>query len=64
MDNPFEELLSFSDAAKMWKLDDSTLRKAAANGKFVDGVEVKKFGKQWIITKSAMTNHYGAQPDE
>ena len=45
MDNPFEELLSFSDAAKMWKLDDSTLRKAAANGKFVDGVEVKKIWK-------------------
>ncbi len=64
MDNPFDELLSFSDAAKLWKLHDSTLRKAVANGKLVDGIDVKKFGKQWIITKSAMCKYFGVQPDE
>lgn len=64
MNNPFDELLSFSDASQLWKLHDSTLRKAVASGKLVDGVDVKKFGKQWIITKSAMIKHFGKQPKE
>ena len=55
----FEGLMSFKEAAEKWKLDDSTLRKAVANGKLTEDVDVKKFGKQWVITVEAMTRLFG-----
>jgi len=57
--NIFDELLSFAQAASEWDIDDSTLRKAVSSGKLVEGVDAKKFGKQWVITKSAMRRLYG-----
>ena len=60
--NIFEQLLSFGDAARLWKIDDSTLRKAVAQGRLIMGEDVQKFGKQWIITKSAMIKHFGELP--
>lgn len=59
MSNIFDNLLSFKEASQLWNLDDSTLRKAVASGKLVDGKDVKKFGKQWIITIEAMERNYG-----
>lgn len=59
MENIFNLLLSLSDAAKQWNLDDSTLRKAIASGKLKEGVDVQKYGKQWVITKAAMIRYYG-----
>lgn len=64
MSNIFDNLLSFKEASQLWNLDDSTLRKAVANGKLVDGQDVKKFGKQWIITIEAMERIYGKQPNK
>lgn len=54
----FDNLLSISEATKMWNLDDSTIRKAIARGKFVNGIDTQKFGKQWGITKSAIKREY------
>lgn len=59
MGNPFDGLLSFKEATDQWKLNESTLRKAISYGKLVDGIDVKKFGKQWIITIEAMEREYG-----
>ncbi|HAX51031.1 MAG TPA: DUF2442 domain-containing protein, partial [Lachnospiraceae bacterium] len=56
---PFDNLLSFRDATDLWNLNESTLRKAIQYGKLVNGVDVQKFGKQWIITRSAMQREYG-----
>jgi hypothetical protein len=64
MSNIFDKLLSFKDASQMWGLDDSTLRKAVASGKLVDGQDVKKFGKQWVITIEAMEKIYGKRPNQ
>lgn len=64
MPNVFDNLLFFKEASQLWNLDDSTLRKAVANGKLVDGQDVKKFGKQWIITIEAMERIYGKQPNK
>ena len=64
MSNIFDNLLSFKEASQLWNLDDSTLRKAVSNGKLVDGQDVKKFGKQWIITIEAMERIYGKQPNK
>ena len=56
---PFDRLLSFSDATEMWGLSESALRKAVAYRKLVEGVDVQKFGKQWIVTLDAMRREYG-----
>ena len=55
----FDDILSFSDASVIWHLNESTLRKAVAYGKFIKGVDVCKYGKQWLISISAMRRVYG-----
>lgn len=57
---PFDGLMAFSDATALWGLHESTLRKAIAYGKLVNGVDVCKFGKQWIISTEAMKREYGS----
>lgn len=58
--SPFDGLIALSDATKLWGLNESTLRKAIAYGKLVDGVDVCKFGKQWVVSSEAMKREYGA----
>ena len=60
---PFDGLMSFNDATTLWGLNESTLRKAITYGKLVYGVDVCKFGKQWIISMDAMKREYG-EPKE
>lgn len=55
----FDGLMSFSEAAQKWNIDDSTLRKAVANGRFIENVDIKKFGKQWVIRETSMKNVFG-----
>lgn len=59
VDTPFDGLMAFSDATTLWGLNESTLRKAVAYGKLVNGVDVCKYGKQWIVAASAMLREYG-----
>lgn len=56
---PFDGLMAFSDATEMWGLNESTLRKAVSYGKLVNGVDVCKFGKQWVVSVEAMQREYG-----
>lgn len=55
----FDGLMSFSEAAQKWNIDDSTLRKAVANGRFIENVDIKKFGKQWVVREKSMINVFG-----
>ncbi len=55
----FDGLMSFAEAAQKWNIDDSTLRKAVANGRFIENVDIKKFGKQWVIREASMKNVFG-----
>jgi len=55
---PFSDLISFSDAAVMKGLNESTLRKAVEYGKLVPGIDVCNLGKQWVITKDALEREY------
>lgn len=64
MENRFDGLLSFKEATDTWGLNESTLRKAVSYGKLQEGVDVKKFGKQWIVTIEAMEREYGKRPEE
>ena len=56
---PFDGLMSFSDASELWGLSESTLRKAVSYGKIVPGVDARKYGKQWVVSRDAMDREYG-----
>ena len=56
---PFDGLIAFSDATLLWGLNESTLRKAISYGKLVNGIDVCKFGKQWVISSDSMKREYG-----
>lgn len=60
VDTPFDGLMAFSDATALWGLNESTLRKAITYGKLVNGVDVCKFGKQWVVSIEAMEREYGS----
>ena len=57
----FEGLYTFCEAAKIYGLDDSCLRKRVARGKFVIGEEVKKMGATWIITEQTLVSNFGIE---
>ncbi|MBQ9227778.1 MAG: DUF2442 domain-containing protein [Eubacterium sp.] len=59
VETPFDGLMAFSDATALWGLNESTLRKAVAYGKLRNGIDVCKFGKQWIVSVAAMQREYG-----
>lgn len=59
VETPFDGLMAFSDATALWGLNESTLRKAISYGKLVNGVDVCKFGKQWVVSMAAMRREYG-----
>ena len=59
VNTPFDGLMAFSDATELWGLNESTLRKAISYGKLVSGVDVCKFGKQWVVSIDAMKREYG-----
>lgn len=63
VDTPFDGLIAFSDATELWGLNESTLRKAITYGKLVNGVDVCKFGKQWVVSLEAMKREYGSKPE-
>lgn len=56
---PFDGLMSFADASELWGLGESTLRKAISYGKIIPGVDARKYGKQWVVTREAMEREYG-----
>lgn len=63
IENPFNGLMAFSDASRIWNLNESTLRKAIAYGKLKAGTDCCKYGKQWVVTYDAMRREYGPAPE-
>lgn len=59
---PFDGLIAFTEACQLWNLNESTLRKAVSYGKLVNGVDVCKYGKQWVVSVEAMKREYGCFP--
>ncbi len=59
VETPFDGLIALSDATELWGLNESTLRKAISYGKLINGVDVCKFGKQWVVSIEAMKREYG-----
>lgn len=59
---PFDGLIAFTEACQLWNLNESALRKAVSYGKLIDGIDVSKYGKQWVVTMKAMEREYGPLP--
>lgn len=59
--NIFDDLLSLKEAADLYNREESTLRRAISSGKLIEGQDCKKFGKQWVIKKSAMERVYASE---
>ncbi len=57
--SPFDGLIAFTDATMLWGLNESTLRKAIAYGKLVNGIDACKYGRQWVVSVEAMKREYG-----
>ena len=57
-DSYFYHLLSFGEAAEIWGIDPSALRKAVADGRLKPGIDCRKFGKQWVVTVNAMQREF------
>lgn len=55
----FEGLYTFMEVAKIYGMDDSSLRKQVARDKFVIDEDIKKMGRTWIITEQAMIKNFG-----
>lgn len=55
---PFANLLSLAEAAEIWRIDQSTIRKAIEAGRLKPGSDCRKFGKQWVITVDAMRREF------
>ena len=53
-----DSVLSLQEAAEMYGKDDSTLRKAIADGRFSPN-EFRKTGRNYIITKVGLERVYG-----
>jgi hypothetical protein len=56
------DVLTGPEAAKLWGLGESTVRNAAAAGKFNDN-EARRAGKNWLITRQGMERVFG-EPEE
>lgn len=52
------DVLTAPEAAKLWCLDESTVKKACQAGRF-STKEARKTGKVWLITVSGMERLYG-----
>jgi hypothetical protein len=57
--NSILEVLTFSEAAEIWDIDPSTLRHRVTSEKLNEGIDYRKSGKVWLITRNAMERLYG-----
>ena len=61
--NPIFEVFTPTEAAIVWGLDESTIRKSIYNGKFIEGVDYRKSGRITLISKVAIERLYGKIPE-
>lgn len=60
-ESPFKGLLSFEEAEERWNLREGTLMTALFIGKLLMGIDVMRFEKQYVITKSALEREFGKE---
>ena len=55
----WSQIMSPADAEVKYGKQPGTIRKGIAQGKFKEGEDCKKFGKQWVITTESLEREYG-----
>lgn len=58
------DVLTVSEAARKWGLNESTIRAAIRVKKFILNIDYRKSGGTLLITKKAMEKVYGKLPDD
>lgn len=58
-DSSLFEIFTTTEAAQLWGLNESTVRKAIQGNKFKLGIDFRKAGRVTLITKEAMIRVYG-----
>ena len=53
------DILTFTEASMLWSINDSTLRKLVLTDKITEGIDYRKSGSVWLITRIAMIKIYG-----
>lgn len=53
------DIYTTTEAALLWGMHESTVRKAIQQGKFTFGVDYRKAGRVTLISKKAMVREYG-----
>ncbi len=53
------DVMTFKEAAEKWGKKDNTLRMMVRTDKLIEGIDYRKSGNTWIITKEAMEKLYG-----
>ena len=56
--NIWDKLISLKEAAEIYNRDTSTIKRAISNGTLVEGVDCKKFGRDWVLLKSSLDRVY------
>ena len=54
----WDKLLSLKEASEIYERDSSTIKRAISNGTLVEGVDCKKFGRDWVILKESLERVY------
>lgn len=55
------DIMTFKEASQRWGISDSTLRMLVRTNKLKEGVDYRKSGNTWLITRSAVVNIYGEE---
>lgn len=50
----WSQLISMAEAEELYGRDKSTIKRAISSGKITEGVDCRKFGRDWVFYKHNM----------
>lgn len=59
IDKEFVGLLSTQDIAEKYNINESTVRKAVLEGRLIENIDCKKFGKSWVVKEESAEKLWG-----
>jgi len=54
----WDDIITSAEAARLWRVDESTVKKACQAGRFLPEEFCKK-GRDWLVTREGMERLYG-----
>ena len=59
--NSFRGLYAFANVTSMYDIDEAYLTQGIGE-RFINNIDVKKFGETWLITEEALLREFGFVP--